>query len=277
MIGKLSRILQQRRPPEALPQLPPPRALDGAAAATISGDLTSRGAGQVFASQLISAAAAHGAALAGGLREAAQAELARRIVPAPALPPGGAAIAFVGAGGSGKTMCTASLAMAYRRSSTLAVTVVALESGDGGRELSQRLRPHGIRVHGGPLSAILETVNEFRNGGLVIIDTPATTPTDSLQMRGLADQLEPLALDAVYVTLPATLGPSAARRALASFGTLRPTALAITHADETDQLGVVVEIGVSHRIPLAYLHAGTDPSRAISTADPIALARYLLP
>ena len=93
----------------------------------------------MFTSGLIGAAAAHGTALADGLRDAAEAELARRIVPAPALPPGGAAIAFVGAGGSGKTLCSAALATAYRRASTLSVTVIALDSPDGGRELRERL------------------------------------------------------------------------------------------------------------------------------------------
>jgi flagellar biosynthesis GTPase FlhF len=53
--------------------------------------------------------------------------------------------------------------------------------------------------------------------------------------------------------------------------------MAITHADETDQLGVAIEIAVSHRIPLAYLHAGTDPARAISAADPATVADHLLP
>ena len=231
----------------------------------------------MFTSGLITAAGAHGAALSGGLREAAQAELARRIKPAPPLPPGGAAIAFVGAGGAGKTLCTASLATAYRRSSTLAVSVVALDSADGGRELTQRLQPLGIRVDAGPLEAVRGLVQDARDGGLVIVDTPATTPTDTEQMRVLADQLEPLGLDAVYVTLPATLGPAAARRALASFAALRPTALAITHADETDQLGVAIEIAVSYGIPLAYLHAGTDPARSISAADPATVAHHLLP
>jgi flagellar biosynthesis GTPase FlhF len=274
--GALARLFG-RQPAPTAPVIPPPRSLDGAAAATVSSDLTSRGTGQVFASGLISAAAAHGSALSAGLREAAQAELARRIVPAPPLPPGGAAIAFVGAGGSGKTLCTASLATAYRRSSTLAVVVIALDSADGGRELSERLEPLGIRVHAGSLDSIREVVQDARDGGLVIVDTPATTPTDTLQMAALAERLEPLGLDAVYVTLPATLGPQAARRALASFGALRPTAIAITHADETDQLGVAIEIAVSHRIPLAYLHAGTDPARAISAADPTTVANHLLP
>ena len=95
--------------------------------------------------------------------------------------------------------------------------------------------------------------------------------------KALGLTLEPLELDATYVALPATLGPQAARRALASFGTLKPAAVAITHADETDQLAVAIEIAVSHRIPLAYFHSGTDHRSALSAVDPPALAQQLLP
>jgi flagellar biosynthesis GTPase FlhF len=96
-------------------------------------------------------------------------------------------------------------------------------------------------------------------------------------VQALGRTLEALGLDAVYVALPATLGPRAARRALSSFGSLRPSAVAITHADETDQLAVSLEIAISHRIPLAYLHAGTDHRSALSSVDPVAIARHLLP
>jgi flagellar biosynthesis GTPase FlhF len=78
------------------------------------------------------------------------------------------------------------------------------------------------------------------------------------------------------VTLPATLGSQAARRALASFGHLDPSAVAITHADETDQLAVVVEIAITHRIPLVYFHSGTDPQSALSAVEASALAQQLL-
>ncbi|MGH2863168.1 MAG: hypothetical protein ACRDLT_16940, partial [Solirubrobacteraceae bacterium] len=74
----------------------------------------------------------------------------------------------------------------------------------------------------------------------------------------------------------ATLSSQAARRALASFGRLNPSGVAITHADETDQLAVVVELAVAHRIPLAYFHAGTDHRRAMSAVDAAALAQRLL-
>jgi flagellar biosynthesis GTPase FlhF len=111
----------------------------------------------------------------------------------------------------------------------------------------------------------------------VIVDTPAVTPTDPDAVAALGRTLDALGLDAVYVALPATLGPQPARRALASFGSLRPSAVAITHADETDQLAVSIEIAISHRIPLAYLHAGTDHKSALSPVDPAAIAHHLLP
>ena len=112
----------------------------------LAADLGTRGASQTWTSQLISTAGAHGSPLAGSLRAAAEAEVARRIVRAPALPVTGAAVAFIGAGGAGKTRCTAALASAYSRASTLGVTVIALDNPDGARELKRLLSGDGVPV-----------------------------------------------------------------------------------------------------------------------------------
>jgi flagellar biosynthesis GTPase FlhF len=254
----------------------PAQPLDLVAATGVAKELSTRGASQAWTSQLISVAGAHGRPLAGDLRAAAEAEVARRILPAPPLPAGGAAIAFVGAGGSGKTRCTAALASAYRRASTLTVTVLALDNPDGARELRKLLRDDAVPVLSLSGGKARRAVQGAREGGLVIVDTGAATPTDPDAVQALRAQLEPLNLDAVYVTLPATLGSEAARRALASFGALQPSAVAITHADETDQLAVAVEIAVANHIPLAYFHSGTDHRNALSVVDPPAVAQQLL-
>jgi flagellar biosynthesis GTPase FlhF len=245
------------------------------AARELATELSTRGASQTFTAQLISNAGAHGSPLAGSLRAAAQAEVARRIVPAPALPVTGAAVAFIGAGGTGKTRCTAALASAYSRASTLGVTVIALDNPDGARELKRLLSGDGVPVLSLNGERAKRAIAAARQGGFVIVDTPTATPTDPAQVDALAARLAPLELDATYVTLPATLGPQAARRALASFGRLRPSAVTITHVDETDQLGVVVEIAIAHRIPLAYLHAGADHQSALTAVDASALAHEL--
>lgn len=253
-----------------------PRPIDSLAASEIASELATRGASQAFAAQLISTVGAHGSPLAGSLRAAAEAEVARRIVPAPALPATGAAVAFIGAGGSGKTRCTAALASAYSRGSTLGVTVISLDDPGRAGELERLLSNDGVPVLSLSGQQASRAVATARQGGFVIIDTPTASPNDRSAVQALGRELQPLELDAIFVALPATLGSQAARRALASFGRLNPSAVAITHADETDQLATVVEIAIAHRIPLAYLHSGTDHQSALSAVDATTLAKQLL-
>jgi flagellar biosynthesis GTPase FlhF len=274
--GALARLLGARFGRSSTPRPSAPRPIDPVAATEIATELGTPGASQTWTSQLISTAAAHGSPLAGSLRAAAEAEVARRIVSAPALPVTGAAVAFIGAGGTGKTRCTAALASAYSRASTLGVTVIALDNPDGAHELNRLLSGDGVPVLSLSGERARRAIEAARQGGFVIVDTPTATPTDPAQVDALAARLAPLELDATYVTLPATLGPQAARRALGSFGRLHPSAVAITHVDETDQLAVVVEIAIAHRIPLAYLHAGADHQSALTAVDATALAQQLL-
>jgi flagellar biosynthesis GTPase FlhF len=274
--GIISRLLGGRLGATALPRPSTPHPIDAAAASALAAELTVRGASQSWTGQLIGTAAAHGTALSGSLVAAAEAELARRIVPAQSLPATGAAVAFIGAGGTGKTRCTAALASAYSRASTLGVVVIAVDNPGGARELRRLLEADGVPVLSLSGERAQQAVAAYREGGFVIVDTPTTTPTDAAALEALGASLAPLELDATFVALPATLGPQAARRALAGFGRLNPSAVAITHADETDHLAVVVEIAIANRIPLAYFHAGTDHRKAMSAIDASVLARRLL-
>ncbi len=271
----ISRLFGGRRQ-SRLPRPAPPRPLDIVAATRIAQEMSSRGASQAWSAQLISTAGAHGSPLADSLQAAAEAEVARRIVASPALPATGAAVAFIGSGGAGKTRCTAALASAYRRASTLGVTVVALDNPDGARELHRLLGGEHVPVLSLSGDRAASAIAEARKGGFVVVDTPTATPTDPDAIQALGNALEPLELDATYVALPATLGSQAARRVLAGFGKLHPTAVTITHADQTDQLAVAVEIAVLHRIPLAYIHSGTDHRNAMSAVDAPVLARQLM-
>lgn len=257
----------------------PGHPIDEMAARSIVRDLVASGAGQQLATRLISDASAHGSAFASdhSLREAARTMLARAIVAAPVLPSNGATVAFVGPGGAGKTSCVAALASAYARASTLSVTVLSLGAPDGTTVLATKLRNDLIDVTTPAPGATRDTVEECRRGGLVVIDTEAVTPNDPAALQALAGELQPLALDAVFLALPATLSAAAARALLAQFAPLRPTALVITHADETDQLGVAIELSAVASIPLAYIHAGKDPCTAMTAVDPQALAARIIP
>ena len=51
----------------------------------------------------------------------------------------------------------------------------------------------------------------------------------------------------------------------------------MTHVDETDQLGVAVDLACDSGLPLAYLHDGLALPGALVPADPQDIAGRLLP
>ena len=79
------------------------------------------------------------------------------------------------------------------------------------------------------------------------------------------------------LALPATLGAETAKRLLTGLAPLGTTGIAITHVDETDQLGIAVELAAATRTPVSYLHEGLDLDRALSAPNPFSLAERLLP
>jgi flagellar biosynthesis GTPase FlhF len=248
-------------------------------AASVTAELTSQGLSEDWAQQLIVAAAAHRSPLfQGSLRDAVRATLAA-IIPAPApLPPAGAAVAFVGAGGAGKTRCAAALASAYAKGSTLASSVVSLGSDDWGGDLKELLKGQNVWVMGAANGAeAAPAVEHGRDGGLVVVDTTAATPRDPGSVEALAAELRSLNLDAVYIAVPATFSVHAARKLIDGFAALGADGIAVTHADEADQLGIAAELSHISGMPVAYIHDGLELDGALSAADPSALAARLLP
>jgi flagellar biosynthesis GTPase FlhF len=68
-----------------------------------------------------------------------------------------------------------------------------------------------------------------------------------------------------------------AKRLVVGLSPLGSSALAITHADETDQIGVGIELAAATRMPISYLHEGLDLDHALSAPNPFTLAQRLLP
>ncbi len=213
----------------------------------------------------------------GDLRAAVRDGLAASIAAPAPLPSSGAAVAFVGAGGSGKSRCTAALAAAYARASTLRAGVVTLGNGAHGDDVAELLDGRGVPVTPGDGQRGADAVLAGRERGLVILDTPGVSPVDGPGVAALAHELGELALDAVYVAVPATLSATAARSLLDGLAPLSPTALAITHADETDALGIATELAFLSGLPIAFVHAGTTLEGGLARTDPRAVAARILP
>ncbi len=199
-------------------------------------------------------------------------ELARRIPVAPPPAPGARAIAFVGAGGSGKTLCVARLAAAYALHSDRDVTVMSLAAPERSIPLREALTPAGVEVLDARAGDARLAAGDR---ALTVVDTPAVSPARSGEVAELAAELERLGAPEVHVVVPATLSGPAVRALLDGFAALAPAAIVLTHLDELGHAGPVVEEAVARGVAISYTSDG-GTAEGFAPADPAALATRLL-
>jgi len=145
-------------------------------------------------------------------------------------------IAFVGAGGSGKTSATERLAAAYANL-TLQTALGALRAADGGVGLSSRLEPLGVSVIAAADAEQAARRLARREATLTIGDAPAAGPADRAAVAQIAEELRTLGVGETHLTLPATLSAAAADELAAALAPLGITHVALTHADQTTRPG----------------------------------------
>ncbi len=250
------------------------------ARAGVAKSLQRCGISEELAHELIDAASAHALALAprAGLVQAVRATLAQRIPVAPPLATKGAAIVVVGAGGAGKTTFCTTLLGAYRRSSSLPASFATITREGERGELQMLLAPHIVKPTPAAAPNALRALRRARGEGMAILDTPSLSPSDRGGARELARLLAELAPERVVVALPATLGATAAAQLLQALAPLGANALAVTHADETDQLGVAVEAACRFGLAPEYmLERGRGGAWRLRQLTPNVLAERLLP
>jgi flagellar biosynthesis GTPase FlhF len=243
-------------------------------AATHESALVAHGLSAALASDIVGEAVAHGLPFADprSIKKLIRAVLARRIATLADLGPGARRLAFVGAGGAGKSQAIRHLATAYAGADAQ-VLVIALRTPDGGADLAARLEPLGVDV---VAAANAEQANRRISRGdadLVLIDTPQAGPGELDAVSVLAEDLRALDVGEVHVTLPATLSAAAAEEQATALAPLRPTHVALSHTDQTARPGAAVELAIVQRLPVSYLsnREGVEPAEA---AD---LAQRLLP
>jgi flagellar biosynthesis GTPase FlhF len=117
----------------------------------------------------------------------------------------------------------------------------------------------------------------IRREGMLLLDTPSLRPADRRSVFALAELLEALSVDLVMMAMPATLGAKPAAQVLRSLRPLGASAMAITHADETDQLGVAVQAACAFGLAPQYLLSNPVGGQGLLAIDPDYLVEYLLP
>ncbi len=241
--------------------------------------LARAGFSEGFIRELTDTALAHTLALAPriGLVPAVRAALAQRIPPARPLPATGCSIVVVGAGGSGKTTCCAALLGAYRAHSTLPARFATLLRPELQTELQLMMSPQMLEPQPADSPRARRELRSAGSDGVIVIDTPRLSPSEPGGIRELGRLLGELEPDRIVVALPVTLGAVAAEQLLASLEPIGPAALALTHADETDQLGVGIELacrfGLAPELMVEHSPAG---GWRLSRLDPAELAARVL-
>ena len=266
--------------PTAPPAVPAPAPTEGARAARAERaitTLTDRGLAPAFAEEIVDGVMAyrvpfHQGARLGGL---VARELAQRIPVTPLVRPG--VTAWVGAGGSGKTSVVAAFARAHAEAGTLPVAVVALQPADQGAALRAALEGAAVDVHVAGDDAVAEPLVQWlvASGATVVLDTPAVSPRNVAEVKALGRRLRRLGAEDVHLCVPATLGAQVARDVLEAAAPLKPTALTITHGDETERLGAAVQLAVDSRLPISYVSEAGATGRGLRAADPAELAKVL--
>jgi flagellar biosynthesis GTPase FlhF len=252
----------------------------GRARSALQSRLLSLGLSERFAAETIDAAEAHILPFAprAGLSQAVRSALAGRIPVAPSLPTLGATIVLVGPGGAGKTSCCAALLGAYRTGSTLPASCATLVRGPGKGDLRMLLSPQIRKLVAVDTARAARALRKARDEGLLVIDTPPLSPGDSSGIRKLSALLSELEPERVTIVMPATLGAVAAAQLLRALRPLGASALALTHADETDQIGVAVEAACTFGLAPEYtLDRKRSGGWRLSRIDPTGLAATLLP
>ncbi len=239
--------LERIAPAEVATTEPAPRT---GAAASHERTLVAAGIASALATEILGATVSHDVVFAPNraLKHLVRDALAARIPVSPPAAAGRRTIAFVGSGGAGKTLCATRLEAIYAEGSDLEIHPVDLSDGQPAQ----------------PAAA---------GHVLTIVDTPAVSPAAGAEIRALARSLRRIGSCEVHVAVPATLSAAAVRRLLDGFAPLKPTAIVLTHLDEVDHAGPVVDAAIARGLPISFCSdAGT-----IAPADPAALAALVLP
>ena len=208
--------------------------------------------------------------------EGAQAALVARIPQLPLLPAHSATVAVVGPGGSGKTTCCAAILGAYRRAGTMPASCATVTLVGEREEPAMLLSPRVMEPMAIASTQARQILAQTREEGLLLLDLPPLSPAERPAIRRIANLLGELRPDRVVVALPATLGAKAAAQLLQALKPLGASAMAITHADETDQLGVAVEAACNFGLAPEYLLDRGRVRGGLTRIDPTQLTERLL-
>jgi len=249
------------------------------AAKAIGAALAEASIDSTLASELVADTVTHELPFASprSLKRLVRAALARRI-PIASATGSARVVAFVGSGGAGKTLCAARAAAAYAAAGGVELTCLALRPRDGGGELRSLLESLGagvlVAMTGIEARALIEG---RREPSVVVVDTPAVSARSEAGIDELAGDLRALGDVEVHLSLPSSSSAPATRALLESLGPLGVSRLALTHVDDSTDVGGAVDTAIKAGIPFSYFSSGSDLPGGLEPASAEQLAAWVVP
>jgi flagellar biosynthesis protein FlhF len=106
------------------------------------------------------------------------------------------------------------------------------------------------------LTALDQLLGQHADKKLILIDTPGFCPADADDLSDLAGWVKRSATLDIQLVVPATLRPSVIQRTIERFSALRPSKLLLTHADEVESPGTLLDISMRSGLALSYVSNG---------------------
>lgn len=190
-------------------------------------------------------------------------------------------VAFVGPSGSGKTTSLAKIALQYMEGLEKKVAVIGFglnQNQIGAQEHLQALcaklfLPLAFAKDKQEIEQALKSYQDF---DLILIDTPGLNKSDSEGIKELARNFQAIQNLQVQLTLNAYIKDADALAYLNAFKSLNPEALILTRTDETDSLGMIVNICQMKGISISYLTNGPRIPSDLQIADPGHIAAKII-
>jgi flagellar biosynthesis protein FlhF len=187
-------------------------------------------------------------------------------------------VALVGPTGSGKTTTLVKLAVQHgltARRPTLIVSVDGYRVG-----ATEQLRVYaaamGVAFQAVDSAAALRQVlEEHRNKGLVLIDTPGFGPGDMDIASDLAGFLSAHPDVDVHLVLPATSSAASLAKVIDRFAIFSPDKAILTKFDEAGGAGAVLSHAILANLPLSFITTGQQVPEDLTPADQDRLLRFL--
>ncbi len=188
-------------------------------------------------------------------------------------------VALVGPTGVGKTTTIAKLAAEYLVNRSQNVALVTIDT-------YRIAAVEQLKVYGGIMNLSVEVVYSpeqlqeafarHQDKDLILIDTSGRSPRDQASIEELLTFVGPGSGAELHLVLSATNRDLELRETIRRFSRLPLKHLIMTKLDECDQCGTLVNVPVSHNLPLSYVTNGQRVPEDLVVATAEVVAKYVI-